>query len=107
MAELTITKNNFNVEVAEESQPVLLDFWAEWCGPCKMLSPVIAEIARKYEGKLKVGKVNVDEERELADQFSVVSIPMLVLMKNGKVVSTLVGYRPMDAVEDWLRKTAM
>ena len=94
MSEITITKANFDTEVMHSSVPVLLDFWATWCGPCRMLSPVIAEIAEEYDGKVKVGKVNVDEEEELAAAFQVESIPMVVLMKDGKAVDGFVGYRP-------------
>lgn len=99
MAEIKITKNNFESEVIKSDKPVLLDFWAEWCGPCRMLSPVIAAVAEKYDGKVKVGKVNVDEEPELANAFQVVSIPMVVVMKDGKVTDTSVGYRPQEQIE--------
>ena len=75
MAELVLTEQNFEEEVLRAKQPVLVDFWATWCGPCRMLAPVIEEIAKEYEGKVKVGKVNVDDERELALQFGVNSIP--------------------------------
>ncbi len=96
MAEIIITKDNFQKEVIESDVPVLIDFWATWCGPCKMLSPVIAEIAQEYEGKIKVGKVNVDEERELAVSFKVSSIPLVVLIKDGKIAGEAVGYRKKD-----------
>lgn len=75
MSEITLTKENFEVEVKNSTLPVLIDFWAEWCGPCRMLSPIISEIAEEYEGRVKVGKVNVDDEAELAAAFSVESIP--------------------------------
>ena len=103
MAELTITKENFENEVLKSDKPVLLDFWASWCGPCKMLSPVITQIAEKYEGKVKVGKVNVDDEPELANAFRVSSIPMIAVMKNGKVINTSVGYRPIEQIEAMLK----
>ena len=103
MAELTITKSNFENEVLKSELPVLLDFWASWCGPCKMLSPIISQIAEKYEGKVKVGKVNVDDEPELANAFRVSSIPMVVVMKNGKVVNSSVGYRPLEQIEAMLK----
>lgn len=99
MAELTITKENFESEVINSELPVLLDFWATWCGPCKMLTPIIAQIAEKYEGKAKVGKVNVDEEPELAAAFGVSSIPTVVVMKEGKVANVSVGYRPIEEIE--------
>lgn len=96
MAEITVTKENFESEVLKSELPVLLDFWAEWCGPCRMLSPIVAEIAEEYDGKIRVGKVNVDEEQELSDKFRVESIPMVVIMKNGKVANVSVGYRPKE-----------
>ena len=89
MAELNITALNFETEVLHSDKPVLLDFYANWCGPCKMLSPVLHEIAEEYADTLKVGKVNVDEQMELA-----MRIPMVVLFKNGKAVAKSVGYRP-------------
>ena len=100
---MIITKNNFETEVLKSEVPVLLDFWASWCGPCRMLSPIVEEIEKEYEGKLKVGKVNVDEEMELAQKFQVVSIPMIVLMKNGKIAKTSVGYRPKSELLELLK----
>ena len=97
MAVLTITNNNFNSEVISSDKPVLLDFWAAWCGPCRMVGPVVEEIAAERED-IKVGKINVDEEPELAAQFGVMSIPTIVLMKDGKVVSQVVGARPKNAL---------
>lgn len=98
MAEIIITKDNFENEVLNSDKPVLIDFWASWCGPCMMLSPVIAEIAKEYEGKVKVGKVNVDEQAELAAAFRVASIPTVVVMKDGKVTNMSVGYRPKEQI---------
>jgi thioredoxin 1 len=98
MTELQITKDNFEQEVLKSDKPVLIDFWAPWCGPCRMLSPTIAEIAEEYKDKVKVGKVNVDEESELAAMFRVSSIPLLVVMKNGKVVNSAVGVRPKEQI---------
>ncbi len=99
MAEITITMKNFEEEVIRSDKPVLLDFWATWCGPCRMLGPIISEIAETHADTLKVGKVNVDEEPALANQFRVSSIPTLVVMKNGEVVNTAIGYRPKEQVE--------
>ena len=90
--EKVITAENFNEEVVQGALPVLLDFWAEWCGPCRMLAPVVAEIAQEKAGALVVGKVNVDEERELAARFSIESIPTVLLLRQGKVVAKSVGY---------------
>lgn len=103
MAELKITKDNFEKEVLDSELPVLLDFWASWCGPCRMLAPVIEDIAREYEGTVKVGKVNVDEENELAAAFRVVSIPTVVVMKGGKVVNASVGYKSKAEIAAMLR----
>lgn len=103
MAEIKITEQNFEKEVLQSDQPVLLDFWAPWCGPCSMLSPVLKELAVKYEGKVKIGKVNVDEESGLAAAFQVMSIPYLVVFKEGKIVSTSVGFRSKADVEAMIR----
>lgn len=99
MAEITLTKENFETEVTKSDKPVLIDFWATWCGPCKMLSPIIAEIAKEYDGKIKVGKVNVDEQPELASTFKIVSIPTIVVMKEGKITNTSVGYQSKEQIE--------
>lgn len=102
MSELNINKNNFEQEVLHSDKPVLIDFWASWCGPCRMLSPVISEIAEEYGDKVKVCKVNVDEEEELAAAFRVSSIPMLVVMKDGKVVNSSVGVRPKAQIVEMI-----
>ena len=104
MAELKITKNNFEAEVVRSELPVLLDLWAPWCAPCRMLSPVVEQIAGEYEGKAKVGKVNVDEEQELAAAFGVSSIPMVVVVKAGKVQAASVGFQPKAQLAAMLEK---
>ena len=98
MAELNITSLNFENEVLNADKPVLLDFYADWCGPCKMLAPVLHEIAEENAGTLKVGKINVDEQMELAMRFQVSSIPMLVVFKDGKEITKSVGYRPKSEI---------
>ena len=103
MAELKITRENFENEVMKSNIPVLIDFWAPWCGPCRMMGPIIEQLAEEYEGKAKVGKVNVDEEGELSQAFGVMSIPTIVLVKNGKVVKQAVGARPKAEVEAMLQ----
>ena len=94
MAEITLTKNNFEAEVLTSDIPVLVDFWAEWCGPCRMIAPTIEELANEYDGKVKVGKINVDKESELAIRYHIDAIPALLIFKNGEVVESRKGLRP-------------
>ena len=94
MAVVTLTKDNFATEVEQAQGPVLVDFWATWCGPCRMIGPVVEQIAEANAGKLKVGKVNVDEQPELAARFGVMSIPTLILFKGGQQVEQVIGANP-------------
>lgn len=98
MAITMITNHNFDQEVGKSSQTVLLDFWAPWCMPCRMLGPIIDQVAEEVGQKVKVGKVNVDEQPELAAKFRVMSIPTLVVMKNGQIISTAVGVKPKQEI---------
>ncbi len=98
MSVVKITKENFEHEVMKSDKPVLLDFWASWCGPCKMVSPIIDEVALETLEVAKVGKVNIDEEQELAKAFKVMSIPTLVVVKDGKVTESSIGVKPKHAI---------
>lgn len=97
MSVIEFNKDNFESEVLKSDEPVLIDFWASWCGPCKMMSPVIDEIAEEVSG-IKVGKVNVDEQGELAQAFNVSSIPTLVVVKGGEITAVSIGYKPKEEV---------
>jgi thioredoxin 1 len=100
---IEITSQNFQSEVVESDVPVLLDLWAAWCGPCRMVSPIVDEIASDYAGRIKVGKVDVDAEPSLAARFGVSSIPTLLVMQGGQIAATAVGARPKQALVDALR----
>ena len=99
MSEIDLTNENFEEEVLKSDIPVLVDFWATWCGPCKMVAPVVAEIAEENAGKIKVGKVNVDEQPELTSTFKISSIPTLMVFKGGKITAMEVGYRDKEDIE--------
>ena len=103
MAVITITKDNFEQEVLRSEIPVLVDFWASWCGPCKMFSPIVDEFAQEHQGAVKVGKINIDEEQDLAAQFRVMSIPTAMLFENGQVKETLMGVQPKARLEAMVR----
>ncbi|MGN1456920.1 MAG: thioredoxin [Acutalibacteraceae bacterium] len=98
MSVIEITKENFDSEVLNSDKPVLLDFWAAWCGPCRMVSPIVDEVADENP-QIKVGKVNVDEQSELAERYNVMSIPTLLLIKNGEVAASSIGYKPKEDIE--------
>lgn len=102
---LHFTDDTFENEVLKYDGVAMVDFWAPWCGPCQALGPTIEEIAQDFEGKVKVGKVNVDEERELAEKFMVMSIPSVMIFKNGELIETLVGLRPKADYTDSLEKS--
>lgn len=101
MAETTLTKDNFEAEVLKSDKPVLVDFWASWCGPCMMMGPVVADLADELAGQVKVGKVNVDDNPELAQQYGIMSIPCFMLFKNGEQVATSVGGRSKDDLKSF------
>jgi thioredoxin 1 len=102
--EVIVTKSNFDAEVAKSTVPVVADFWAEWCGPCKMIAPVLRDLARDYNGKIKIAKIDVDAEGELAQQFNIVSIPTILLFNKGQVVKQQIGAVPRQALEKMIKE---
>ena len=102
MAILELTNNNFEQEVLQSDLPVLVDFWATWCGPCKMFGPIVEEFAEENEGKVKVGKVNVDEQPELARKYGIMSIPTAIFFKGGEIDEQMVGLQSKETLEDLL-----
>ncbi len=103
MAEIILNKDNFESEVLKSDMPVLVDFWAAWCGPCKMLAPTIAELAEEYEGKVKVCKYNIDDDASIAIKYGVASIPTVLLFKDGDVVNKSIGFVPKAEIEAMLK----
>lgn len=103
MSTITITNENFEREVLQADKPVLVDFWAEWCGPCRMLAPTLEEIADQYKGNVLVGKVNVDSQQTLAGRYQIMSIPTLMVFKNGEVADRKTGVQPKAVIEEMIR----
>lgn len=104
MADITITDQNFQQEVAQSDKPVLLDFWAPWCTPCRVVGPIVEDLAREFEGKVKVGKLNVDENPQTAGQFGVMSIPTLLFFQNGQPVDSVIGAQSKDVIKQKMEK---
>ncbi len=104
MKPVELNENNFEQEVLKANMPVLVDFWAVWCGPCKMIAPVVDELANEYEGKLKIGKVDVDNNQQIAMQYGIRSIPTLLIFKDGKVVEQIIGAAPKRSLIEKLSK---
>ncbi|RKX85293.1 MAG: thioredoxin [Spirochaetes bacterium] len=101
--EVVVENHNFKEEVLESKVPVIADFWAEWCVPCKMVEPILEEMAKEYEGKIKIAKINVDENGEIASQFNIVSIPTLLLFKDGNIVRKQIGAVPRHIIENMIK----
>nr|3ZIV_A Chain A, AECA THIOREDOXIN [synthetic construct]3ZIV_B Chain B, AECA THIOREDOXIN [synthetic construct]3ZIV_C Chain C, AECA THIOREDOXIN [synthetic construct] len=104
MSVIEINDENFDEVIKKSDKVVVVDFWAEWCGPCRMIAPIIEELAEEYAGKVVFGKVNVDENPEIAAKYGIMSIPTLLFFKNGKVVDQLVGARPKEALKERIKK---
>lgn len=101
---LQITDENFDAEIINSELPAMVDFWAEWCGPCRMVGPMVEELAKEYEGKIKVAKMDVDKNRETPTRFGIRNIPTLILFKGGEVAHTIIGAQPKTSIEEELKK---
>lgn len=102
--EVVFTDQNFDQEVLKSDKPTLVDFWAPWCGPCQMMGPIVEELAKEMEGKIKIGKLNVDENSQVSQTFSIMSIPTIMIFKGGKMVKQLVGVQSKEALKEELEK---
>ena len=101
---LEVSDKDFDTEIMESDKPAMVDFWAEWCGPCKMVGPIVEELAKEYKDKIKIGKMDVDQNRETPARFGIRNIPTLIFFKNGEVAKTIIGAQPKSAIEDELKK---
>jgi thioredoxin 1 len=106
MATSKVTDSTFKADVLDSSQPVVVDFWAEWCGPCKMIAPALEEIGKELEGRVKIVKLNVDENHQTATKYGIRSIPTLLMFKNGELAATQVGAAPKGRLADWINSNA-
>jgi len=104
MSDIVLTDNNFNEEVEKSALPVLVDFWAVWCTPCKIQGPIVEELSKEYQGKVKIGKLDVDQNQQTAVKFSIMSIPTLAIFKDGKVLKTMVGLQSKDTLQKELNQ---
>jgi thioredoxin 1 len=101
---LEVTDDSFDAEIMNGELPAMVDFWAEWCGPCKMVGPVVEELASAYKGKIKIAKMDVDKNRKIPAKFGIRNIPTLILFKGGEVVNTIIGAQPKKSLEEELKK---
>ena len=105
MSTIKVDTTNFNSDVLGAAEPVVVDFWAEWCGPCKMIAPALEELSAEMDGKVRIAKVNIDENPELAAQYGVRSIPTLLMFKSGEVASNMVGAAPKSRLQSWIQSS--